>query len=423
MRTIGAITSFCVVCFVIVSFHAHADMPEVFQIITRCPGHSETLTGFRVQGMPGIVTALHGVAGCEKISAIGGGTTNGFGGLRIIQADIRRDIALLSSPELEASPDGLQVTEQESDYGGLYVVGYPLGITEQLVSKDLAVRERPRRPLYSLIPSNLYQTLNDRNSPNVKTEVLSLEGHLLHGHSGAPVLNGQHQVVGIANGGLEDGATAIVWAIPWQDIVWESASAIQDELVRLTEFAKPVSFSSSASGDRRSLKIAFKGTGDVTHTIQREVYANRATQYLLPIPQEMNVEEITHCLILDADDVVLAQGRLNTRLSSTDGLYEFTVSEQTGVFTLRVTPVLVANPVYNVRLMLSSRMRDAEIFVDGEPAMIVDQAGMIVTIRVEGKDSAHQILIKKGNRCCRANRLIRQNGETLRPCVSTSACE
>lgn len=76
------------------------------------------MTGFRVKGQLGIVTALHGVADCQVINAqpvIG----NPLNSLIIAQVDIDRDVARLWSKELETLPtDGLEaITKtQSSDY-------------------------------------------------------------------------------------------------------------------------------------------------------------------------------------------------------------------------------------------------------------------------------------------------------------------
>src|ERR1035441_6399066 len=91
-----------------------------------------------------------------------------------------------------------------------------MGIT--LLSTDLLLRNPPMRRLGDLLPSSLARRLQTRNSPDINIEVLSIQGHLLPGHSGAPILNAKGQVIGIANGGLQTGEVEISWAVPIEKI-------------------------------------------------------------------------------------------------------------------------------------------------------------------------------------------------------------
>jgi hypothetical protein len=71
---------------------------------------------------------------------------------------------------------------------------------------------------------------------------------------------------------------------------------------------------------------------------------------------------------------------------------------------------------YKVILILPSTMSDAEIFVDGEPATILDRTLSVVTILVTEKETNHRITVKKGDRICTKEQLIRQDNLTIYPC-------
>lgn len=71
---------------------------------------------------------------------------------------------------------------------------------------------------------------------------------------------------------------------------------------------------------------------------------------------------------------------------------------------------------YDVILFIPSAMSGGDILVDGQPAAIIDQKLMMVTIRVEAKETNHQITIKKGDQSCTKEILIRQNNLRLQPC-------
>lgn len=227
-----------------------AEVSDIFQI--RCSSQSDdsssTLTGFCAEGITGIVTALHGVAGCKKLSAIQRHSDRKdveFNDLNIIKVDIDRDVALLSSKfKREFSSKGLVIGPKQTHRNKkISIVGYPLGIDEQLCSRKLRIRDRPRRTLYSLIPpGNIRKSLKKRKSPNLDKEVLSIEGHLAPGHSGAPILDEYNQVIGVADGGLQEGKGEIVWAIPWHDIEWKSYSEVKNDIENLEKLARAILF-------------------------------------------------------------------------------------------------------------------------------------------------------------------------------------
>lgn len=202
------------------------------------------LTGFRIRvgNKVGIVTALHGVVGCNKITVKGH-----YKELKIYQADIERDVAFLYSDELKGSLSQLQTGKKFPTRGeNLHVIGYPHGMSTQLHSKKLEVRHSPLEKLKNLIPhGKFFSKIKKRNSPNLNFEVLNIEGHLVHGHSGAPIFNRDNEVVGIANGGLNNGYAEIVWAIPWLNLNWQKYSQIRrEELEKLSKNSSPLLSSS-----------------------------------------------------------------------------------------------------------------------------------------------------------------------------------
>ncbi|MYA60913.1 MAG: trypsin-like peptidase domain-containing protein [Chloroflexi bacterium] len=77
----------------------------------------------------------------------------------------------------------------------------------------------------------------DRNSTlNLNLAIVRLDGHLLPGASGAPLLDGQGRVAAVGNGGLSHGAASISWAVPARHL---------DDLLEIPERAMPASSSSN----------------------------------------------------------------------------------------------------------------------------------------------------------------------------------
>jgi Trypsin-like peptidase domain len=182
-----------------------------------------TQTGFRVRGIKGLVTALHGVADCQKIMA---SSKNGLfldQPLTIKKMDADHDVALLSSPQIDSAPDGGLNVADNVDWkslGMVKVYGHPYGISK--LETTLTLRNPPLTPLKDLVPSAPLSILKERRSPNHLINVLNLQGNLLPGHSGAPILDSKGNVVAVANGGLKEGFAGISWAVPYKDIEWDS---------------------------------------------------------------------------------------------------------------------------------------------------------------------------------------------------------
>ena len=315
--------------------------PYVFRV--QCG--TELQTGFSVAGKKGIITALHGVAKCfggnEKIS-----TSNLDGGesdLNIVSADIANDVALLSSRKIEK---GLPIANCESnsciDYGKrkYYVLGHPLGITSQMPSA-VDIRPSPEFLRTLLKPAGVKKQTDadDRRSPDPGIQVFNVEGHFLHGHSGAPIINEKDEVIGVVNGGLKDGTVEIAWAIPYKNLQLKKVSEIASELTVLKSKSTLglFAFSESSSSDVLNLKILLANSTQASPTmenaISQAVFKDRSASYFLPISQGNSLENVQQ-VVIGTDNEVLAHGKLNTLLSSPDGQYQFVVSNKDGIWVL-----------------------------------------------------------------------------------------
>ena len=237
-----------------VIYGSYAYNPYIFKITAKKNnGRPQEQTGFRIQGKKGLITALHGVVGQESISA-----RNNSGGyfsdLIIEQVDIEHDLALLTSKKLKNNR-GLKVSRlQPSKQDKVSTIGYPLGISEQLTSTQLNLRTPPLKKLITLLLKRDYKIMMARKSPDIKEEVLSIEGELLPGHSGAPIFNANDEVIGIGNGGLKKGSVGISWAIPYGKINWASSIAKKEELEHLERSQKLNLFSNIQDSDGELLE-------------------------------------------------------------------------------------------------------------------------------------------------------------------------
>src|ERR1019366_3416995 len=197
----------------------HATVYEIFA--TGCPGRmpSRTLTGFKLHQYDGILIALHGVAGCTLIKISGNQGPVFSSPVRIAGVDFENDVALLSSAELSnSSITGYEISRvQIVPFMALQVEGYPLGTSSNTTT--VQVRKEGVVMLRKLLPrGEIDDGVAGPHSPATTIPVISIQGPILPGHSGAPVFDSVGRVVAIANGGLMGGAAQISWAVPVEEI-------------------------------------------------------------------------------------------------------------------------------------------------------------------------------------------------------------
>lgn len=199
-----------------------------------------SLSGFRVKGTKGIITALHGVAGSEVITAVSSKGPILNEPLKIKAYDLQHDVALIGSAQMERLPaEGFSVPAKvdwnamAGRQGQIGVIGYPVGIDLKELWTPLTLRRPPTRRLKEQVDAKTRKALSGRRSPDPSIVVASISGDILPGHSGAPILNSNGQVVAVANGGLR--GTEITWAVPYPDINWTAVKGRSIELEQLAE--------------------------------------------------------------------------------------------------------------------------------------------------------------------------------------------
>jgi len=253
------------------------------------------------------VTALHGVLGCEIVTAQPGGDGPSFDDLTIGKVDIKRDMALLWSDSLNsARAQGLEVRlkPSASDYASLQLLGYPLGLFRQKPTIDVKVTETTE--LGNLLPERIVPAIGERGSPSLDIKVLSIQSHLLPGHSGAPLLTKSGQVVGIGNGGLDLGRIEVGWAIPWSAIEWKTVSprlsqnvswADRQKLSDLEKLDISTLFS-VASSESEDFEVLPTATNTPTVAPSRTLPVATSTTYVVP-PQSFPVSTPTPVIVPD----------------------------------------------------------------------------------------------------------------------------
>ncbi len=223
MRTVIQMCRFSVVALMALCWPLSAQrMPGIYRIvIEECTGSSQRFaqSGFKLAGRPALYTALHGVTGCRSIKAFGPEGAPAFGGqeLKIAQADISHDVAELITAAGLPTEGGLRAaTSRPNPFESLVVYGFPSG---RVVSRGtkVSVANPPLINLNSwVLPMAIRTALSQRASPDPNlVEFVDIDGVLMPGHSGAPLMNQANELVAVADGGLEGGKDNRSWAIPW----------------------------------------------------------------------------------------------------------------------------------------------------------------------------------------------------------------
>ncbi len=217
------------------------DCREVLRV--ECPEQGQVLTGFkaRVDGLSGIITALHGVVGCRELVAFN--ATDSYRNLRIASVDIGMDAAFLTSGTTNET--GLQSTNGYEEQA-LRVIGYPQALDYQF-SHRVELQIPPLRQLFTTVPEWVRTDLERRGSPHIDQTVMSLSGAIQNGYSGAPILTWDGRVVGVANGGLKEGSADIGWAMPIWQLQWRDARLVETELAALSGGRPSTLFGANAS--------------------------------------------------------------------------------------------------------------------------------------------------------------------------------
>jgi hypothetical protein len=162
-----------------------------------------TLTAFRVKGIKGLVTALHGVLHCkEYVTDL---PPPAHESLYLDKANLDYDVAILSSDEVIHSPDqGFEIATSEPK--GSEPVHIP-----SFVENSLRVYTSPgmvdQSPMVAWKDTNgaAKNLIESRKgSPNSASPFIALHDlEIAPGASGAPVLNADGKLLGIVDGGLE----------------------------------------------------------------------------------------------------------------------------------------------------------------------------------------------------------------------------
>ncbi len=198
-------------------------------------------TGFLWHKANWVVTTLHSIENEDKITIT---LVDQVKSARVLKILKRFDLALL---ELESAVD-LPVLRAADAIPGvntnLYVLGYNgKGNLSNVIDRSLRLGYNSNGKLKGLLSNTLRTELNTCKSPDPEIDILYFDGSLLPGFSGAPIVDNSGILIGIADGGLENGAQSISWGIAAsnlsnlstsEDVFTTGLCSIQSEKVKFS---------------------------------------------------------------------------------------------------------------------------------------------------------------------------------------------
>ncbi len=177
-----------------------------------CIGKGRSATGFLWSDGRTVVTALHAVAGCGKVSVYSETLGKNFPAT-LVHCLNGADLAMLQLADPIANAQPLTVgTQKLVAHDELTLLGYPLTINK-MESTELKVRFGGTQ-LGEITPPEVLKDLKIRESPSTTLEITSVEGFLAPGMSGAPIMDKEGRVVSIGDGGVNSGTVGMAWGVP-----------------------------------------------------------------------------------------------------------------------------------------------------------------------------------------------------------------
>lgn len=199
--------------FAVLSAPSDPVLERASQSLVKIETATSAASGFIWRESSLAVTSLHVVDGHEQISATyvnADGKIVGTSPAVVEKVFQDADLVLLRlKTPLNRSPlvenPVMPKVKQSLD-----ALGFPLNIAGYS-NTEVKIRFGGNQ-LRSILPPKVLRKIT--NYPDTSLEILNLEGNLVPGLSGAPIIDDDGKVVGIVDGGLENGAIGICWGIP-----------------------------------------------------------------------------------------------------------------------------------------------------------------------------------------------------------------
>lgn len=210
MRSLIFLITLVILQFTI-SFNADG-ITSIENCIVRVRSDNKFSTGFFWNNGSTIITTLHAISNLNDIK-IQLPHQNNWISVSLVKIHRLSDLAMLN---LSSYTSKNYLTERYLTkplfQTQCFTVGFNLGCSNY-ISRNFFVGLSENNTLAALLPRSLHNDIANWGLLSKETEIVYIDGHLLHGFSGAPVVDFQGKLIGIADGGLENGAAGISWCV------------------------------------------------------------------------------------------------------------------------------------------------------------------------------------------------------------------
>lgn len=228
-------------------------------------------SGFLWKSKDQVVTSLHGVpsGGNIVVSCMGVSTTASVGTV-LKRADLI--LLKLAKPLSACQVFGTANKTKPSEGTKLWTFGWHAGArggSSRHFQKGYGSPEK----LGYLVSGAPLKTLQTYNIPSTDLDIYYVQGGLLPGYSGGPVVNANKELVGVVDGGLNKGTSDYNWVIPAKyldELESSSVKTIPVEVAKMSGllFSSEVSQSQSAPAQPEPIAPLF-----TTGTVEAEANA------------------------------------------------------------------------------------------------------------------------------------------------------
>ncbi|MEM7359418.1 MAG: serine protease [Pseudomonadota bacterium] len=195
------------------------------RVVASGVGKTRASSGFLWKSRDQVITSLHSVPGGSKVSVECRGVRKPATVLKTLPM---ADLILLKAPGLPAScqPFTSFEAKKPQPFATLFTFGYHAGAKSGTSRKFEKGHANPER-LNTLITGVPLQAIKDFGMPSTNLDIYYVQGGLLPGYSGGPVVDQNKRLVGIVDGGLNKGTSSYNWVIPakYLDKLMVSASS------------------------------------------------------------------------------------------------------------------------------------------------------------------------------------------------------
>ncbi|MDP2314250.1 MAG: serine protease [Pseudomonadota bacterium] len=173
-------------------------------------------TGFAWSAPTNVVTALHAVSGCGRVT-VHSNLLNATRVAKVSHALTGKDLVLLDVDKQTQPLWSLEAMKPSSVVPTTFSRYTVLGIPKDMIPVDPTLVEfhGSASTLKGLLKGALLEEVTKQGWLDVTAAIMHFGGgHIAPGHSGAPIIDSSGRVVAIADGGLAAGALEIGWGIP-----------------------------------------------------------------------------------------------------------------------------------------------------------------------------------------------------------------